>query len=124
MTSPARFAPAQIAIAITTRAAQSMGDYAEELHSEAIEMAEAYAEAARIENHRHAYGSKAIASEEVEAELLAAFEADQADYFAWRDEREEERNMNLCPDGCMCGATPFTLTLYMGDPTFSMVTFP
>ncbi len=123
MTFPARFSPSQIAIAITTRAAQSMGDFEAELHSEAIELMEARTEAARIENHRYAFlGSKATTVEEVDAELLAAFEADQADYFAWRDEREEERNMG--PDGCMCGCRPFTLTLHMGDPTFSMVTFP
>lgn len=62
--------PARIAIAITTRAAQSMGDYEAELHSEAVELAEAMTEAYAIENHRHVFSSQAIDSEQVREENL------------------------------------------------------
>jgi len=125
---PARFAPraalpARIAVAITTRAALAMDDYSAELDAEAVEFDEARREAYVVENHRHLFtGSPAISMEEVKAENDAADAREEEWYY--NEYLRESTEPELGPEGCMCGCRPFTLTLVMDDPSFSMVTFP
>ena len=125
---PARLAPraalpTRIAVSLTRAAALSMADFESELHAEAVEFDEARREAYVVENHRHLFtGSPAISMEEVEAENDAADAREEEWYY--NEYLRESTEPELGPEGCMCGCRPFTLTLVMDDPSFSMVTFP